>query len=359
MDRTELSKLHENPKAFADAPLTVCGWVRSIRDSKALGFIDLNDGSCFQGVQIVFEEDKVENFREIARQNVGAALSVTGNLVLTPQAKQPFEIHASEIRVEAPSTPDYPLQKKRHSLEFLRTIAHLRPRTNTFSAAYRVRSAAAFALHQFFQQNGFVYVHTPLITASDCEGAGEMFHVTALDLQNVPKDENGRVDYQQDFFGKHTSLTVSGQLEAECMALAFGKVYTFGPTFRAERSNTQRHAAEFWMVEPEIAFADLKDDMDLARDMIRSVIRYVMKTCPKDLEFFNSFIDKGLLERLNHVAGSDFGYITYTEAVKLLEKNNGKFEYPVSWGADLQTEHERYLTEQVFGKPVFVTDYPK
>ena len=359
MDRTELSKLHENPKAFADAPLTVCGWVRSIRDSKALGFIDLNDGSCFQGVQIVFEEDKVENFREIARQNVGAALSVTGNLVLTPQAKQPFEIHASEIRVEAPSTPDYPLQKKRHSLEFLRTIAHLRPRTNTFSAAYRVRSAAAFALHQFFQQNGFVYVHTPLITASDCEGAGEMFHVTALDLQNVPKDENGRVDYQQDFFGKHTSLTVSGQLEAECMALAFGKVYTFGPTFRAERSNTQRHAAEFWMVEPEIAFADLKDDMDLARDMIRSVIRYVMKTCPKDLEFFNSFIDKGLLERLNHVAGSDFGYITYTEAVKLLEKNNGRFEYPVSWGADLQTEHERYLTEQVFGKPVFVTDYPK
>jgi asparaginyl-tRNA synthetase len=359
LDRTELSKLHENPKAFADAPLTVCGWVRSIRDSKALGFIDLNDGSCFQGVQIVFEEDKVENFREIARQNVGAALSVTGNLVLTPQAKQPFEIHASEIRVEAPSTPDYPLQKKRHSLEFLRTIAHLRPRTNTFSAAYRVRSAAAFALHQFFQQNGFVYVHTPLITASDCEGAGEMFHVTALDLQNVPKDENGRVDYQQDFFGKHTSLTVSGQLEAECMALAFGKVYTFGPTFRAERSNTQRHAAEFWMVEPEIAFADLKDDMDLARDMIRSVIRYVMKTCPKDLEFFNSFIDKGLLERLNHVAGSDFGYITYTEAVKLLEKNNGRFEYPVSWGADLQTEHERYLTEQVFGKPVFVTDYPK
>jgi len=359
LDRTELSKLHENPKAFADAPLTVCGWVRSIRDSKALGFIDLNDGSCFQGVQIVFEEDKVENFREIARQNVGAALSVTGNLVLTPQAKQPFEIHASEIRVEAPSTPDYPLQKKRHSLEFLRTIAHLRPRTNTFSAAYRVRSAAAFALHQFFQQNGFVYVHTPLITASDCEGAGEMFHVTALDLQNVPKDENGRVDYQQDFFGKHTSLTVSGQLEAECMALAFGKVYTFGPTFRAERSNTQRHAAEFWMVEPEIAFADLKDDMDLARDMIRYVIRYVMKTCPKDLEFFNSFIDKGLLERLNHVAGSDFGYITYTEAVKLLEKNNGKFEYPVSWGADLQTEHERYLTEQVFGKPVFVTDYPK
>jgi asparaginyl-tRNA synthetase len=359
LDRTELSKLHENPKAFADAPLTVCGWVRSIRDSKALGFIDLNDGSCFQGVQIVFEEDKVENFREIARQNVGAALSVTGNLVLTPQAKQPFEIHASEIRVEAPSTPDYPLQKKRHSLEFLRTIAHLRPRTNTFSAAYRVRSAAAFALHQFFQQNGFVYVHTPLITASDCEGAGEMFHVTALDLQNVPKDENGRVDYQQDFFGKHTSLTVSGQLEAECMALAFGKVYTFGPTFRAECSNTQRHAAEFWMVEPEIAFADLKDDMDLARDMIRYVIRYVMKTCPKDLEFFNSFIDKGLLERLNHVVGSDFGCITYTEAVKLLEKNNGKFEYPVSWGADLQTEHERYLTEQVFGKPVFVTDYPK
>ena len=291
--------------------------------------------------------------------NVGAALVVTGQLLLTPEMKQPFEIHAEEILVEGPSTPDYPLQKKRHSLEYLRTVAHLRPRTNTFSAAFRVRSAAAFAIHKFFQENGFVYAHTPIITGSDCEGAGEMFHVTSLDLENVPKTEDGAVDYSQDFFQKSTSLTVSGQLEAECMAQAFGKVYTFGPTFRAERSYTQRHAAEFWMVEPEIAFADLEDDMELAEAMIKYVIRDVLETCAADIAFCNQFIDKGLLERLNHVVSSDFARVTYTEAVELLKKNNDAFEYKVEWGVDLQTEHEKYLTEQVFGRPVFVTDYPK
>ena len=359
MDRTEIAKLHQDPQAFAENPVTVCGWVRTIRDSKALGFIDLNDGSSFQGVQIVFEADRVENYREIARQNVGASLLVTGTLELTPQAKQPFEIHAERIEVLGASTPEYPLQKKRHSLEYLRTIAHLRPRTNTFSAAFRVRSAAAYAIHKFFQENGFVYVHTPLITGSDCEGAGEMFRVTTLDPENPPLSENGRVDYSQDFFQKQTSLTVSGQLEAECMAMAFGKVYTFGPTFRAEKSYTQRHAAEFWMIEPEIAFADLRDDMDLARDMMKSVIRYVMETCPMDLAFFNAYVDKGLIERLTHVADSDFACVTYTEAVELLKEHNDRFEYKAEWGADLQTEHEKYLTEQIFEKPVFVTDYPK
>ena len=359
MDRTEIAKLHQNPQAFAEAPVTVCGWVRTIRDSKALGFIDLNDGSSFQGVQVVFEADKVENYREIARQNVGASLLVTGKLELTPQAKQPFEIHAAQIEILGASTPEYPLQKKRHSLEYLRTIAHLRPRTNTFSAAFRVRSAAAYAIHQFFQENGFVYIHTPLITGSDCEGAGEMFRVTTLDPERPPLDENGRVDYAQDFFQKQTSLTVSGQLEAECMAMAFGKVYTFGPTFRAEKSYTQRHAAEFWMIEPEIAFADLQDDMDLARDMMKFVIRRVMDTCPMDLAFFNAYVDKGLIERLTHVVDSDFACVTYTEAVALLKEHNDKFEYKAEWGADLQTEHEKYLTEQLFGKPVFVTDYPK
>jgi len=359
LERTEISKLYENSAYFGGRQVTVCGWVRTLRDSKALGFIELNDGSCFKGIQIVFEEDKLANYKEIAKQNVGAAMVITGELLLTPEAKQPFEIHAVEIEVEGTSTPDYPLQKKRHSLEYLRTIAHLRPRTNTFSAAYRVRSAAAYAIHKFFQERGFVYAHTPLITGSDCEGAGEMFHVTTLDMENPPRKEDGSVDYTQDFFQKHTSLTVSGQLEAECMAMAFGKVYTFGPTFRAEKSYTQRHAAEFWMIEPEIAFADLQDDMNLARDMMKFVIQYVMDTCPADIEFFNKFIDTGLIERLTHVVNSDFGCVTYTEAVELLKKNNDNFEYKVEWGTDLQTEHEKYLTEQIFGKPVFVTDYPK
>ena len=359
MQRTEIRALYAGASQYAGQRVTVCGWVRTIRDSKTLGFIDLNDGSCFKGVQIVFEAEHVENYKEIAKQNVGAALRVTGIFVETPEAKQPFEIHAREIAVEGTSTPDYPLQKKRHSVEYLRTIAHLRPRTNLFSAAFRVRSAAAFAIHKFFQERGFVYAHTPLITASDCEGAGEMFRVTTLDLENVPRTESGEVDYSKDFFEKPASLTVSGQLEGECMALAFGKIYTFGPTFRAEKSYTQRHAAEFWMIEPEIAFADLQDDMALAKDMIQFIIRYVMETCQQDLAFFNQFVDKGLLERLSHVAESDFGHITYTEAIEILEKVNDRFEYKVHWGSDLQTEHEKYLTEQVFGRPVFVTDYPK
>ena len=359
MERTEISRLYADPQSFGGKTVTVCGWARTIRDSKALGFIDLNDGSCFKGVQIVFEADKLPNYKDIAKLNVGSAIVVTGELLLTPEAKQPFEIHASEIIVEGASTPDYPLQKKRHTMEYLRTIAHLRPRTNTFSAAFRVRSAAAYAIHKFFNENGFVYAHTPLITGSDCEGAGEMFTVTTLDPENLPRTEDGAVDYSQDFFQKHTSLTVSGQLEAECMAMAFGKVYTFGPTFRAEKSYTQRHAAEFWMIEPEIAFADLQDDMQLAEDMMKFVIRYVMDTCPQDIAFFNQFVDKGLVDRLNNVVNSDFARVTYTEAVELLKKNNENFEYKVDWGTDLQTEHEKYLTEQVFGKPVFVTDYPK
>lgn len=359
MERTEIDALHHDAAAYSGKTITVCGWARTIRDSKNLGFIDLNDGSSFKGVQIVFEADKINNFKEIAKQNVGAALCVTGELLLTPEAKQPFEIHAAEITVEGPSTPDYPLQKKRHTVDYLRTIAHLRPRTNLFSAAFRVRSAAAYAIHKFFNERGFVYVHTPLITGSDCEGAGEMFRVTTLDPENPPRNEDGTIDFSQDFFGKPTSLTVSGQLEGECMAMAFGKIYTFGPTFRAEKSYTPRHAAEFWMIEPEIAFADLNDDMDLAKDMIQYIIKYVMETCPQDIAFFNQFVDKGLIERLEHVANSDFARVTYTEAVELLEKNNDKFEYKVEWGCDLQTEHERYLTEQIFKKPVFVTDYPK
>lgn len=359
MNRTLISELYAHPEAFGGKQTTVCGWVRTIRDSKSLGFIDLNDGSCFKGIQIVFEDGKIGNYKDIAKLNVGSALSVTGELVLTPQAKQPFEIHAAEISVEGASTPDYPLQKKRHSLEYLRTIAHLRPRTNTFSAAFRVRSAAAYAIHRFFQERGFVYANTPLITASDCEGAGEMFSVTTLDPDKPPRLEDGSIDYAQDFFGKHASLTVSGQLEAECMAMAFGKVYTFGPTFRAEKSYTQRHAAEFWMVEPEIAFADLRDDMELAEGMMKYVIRSVMETCPDDIAFFNRFVDTGLTARLQNVADSDFVRISYTEAVELLKKNNAAFEYPVEWGVDLQTEHEKYLTEKVFGKPVFVFNYPK
>lgn len=359
MKRMEIKELYARADELSGKTVTVCGWVRTVRNSKVLGFIELNDGSCFKGLQIVLEDGKVENFREIVKMNVGAALRVSGQVVLTPGMKQPLEIHADAVEVEGLSTPDYPLQKKRHSLEYLRTIAHLRPRTNTFSAAFRVRSAAAYALHKFFQEQNFVYVHTPLITGSDCEGAGEMFHVTTLDLENLPKDDEGRVDYSQDFFQKHTSLTVSGQLEGECMAMAFGKIYTFGPTFRAERSFTPRHAAEFWMIEPEIAFADLDDDMELAEAMMKYVIRYVMETCPDDLAFFNQFVDKGLLERLSGVVHAEFARITYTEAVKILEEHNDEFEYKVSWGSDLQTEHEKYLTEKVFGRPVFVTDYPK
>ena len=359
MKRTEIVALYSQTEQFSGQTVTVCGWVRTIRDSKALGFMELNDGSCFKGVQVVFEADKLENFKEIAKLNVGAAVKVTGTLLETPEAKQPFEIHADEVSVEGTSSPEYPLQKKRHSLEYLRTIAHLRPRTNTFSAVFRVRSAAAYAIHKFFQENGFVYAHTPILTGSDCEGAGEMFTATSFNLNELPKTEDGKVDFAQDFFGKHTSLTVSGQLEAECMAMAFGKVYTFGPTFRAEKSYTQRHAAEFWMIEPEIAFADLQDDMELARDMIQSVIHYVLDTCPADMQFFNSFYDKGLIEHLNKLVEAEFAHITYTEAVEILQKNNDRFEYKVEWGSDLQTEHERYLTEVVFQKPVFVTDYPK
>ncbi len=356
MDRIEISKLFKNPK---EEKVTVCGWIRNIRDSKALGFIELNDGSGFKSLQVVFEDSKIDNFKEIAKLNVGAAIVVEGQIVLTPGAKQPLEIHAEKITVEGASSPDYPLQKKRHSVEFLRTIAHLRPRTNTFSAVFRVRAVAAYAIHKFFNERGFYYVNTPLITGSDCEGAGEMFRVTTLDMENPPKTEDGKVDFSKDFFGKSTNLTVSGQLEGECMAMAFSKIYTFGPTFRAENSNTPRHAAEFWMIEPEIAFADLKDDMDLATDMIKSVLAYVMEQCPDEMKFFNDFYDKTLLERLNGIVNSEFGHVTYTEAIEQLEKVKDRFDYPVYWGCDLQTEHERYLTEEVYKKPLFVTDYPK
>ncbi len=359
MERLEIKKLYECPENYGDKTVTVCGWVKTLRDSKAIGFIEINDGSCFKGVQIVFEAQKLENYKEIAKLNVGAAIKVTGKLVLTPQASQPFEINADEISIEALSTADYPLQKKRHSLEYLRTIAHLRPRTNTFNAVFRVRSVAAYAIHKFFTEQGFVYAHTPLISCSDCEGAGEMFKVTTLDLENVPKTDDGEVDYGEDFFKKPAYLTVSGQLQGETMALAFGKIYTFGPTFRAEKSYTQRHAAEFWMIEPEMAFAELCDNMDVAEAMIKFVINYVLENCSQELEFLNKFIDKGLIERLQAVAGSDFGRVSYTDAVKMLEEHNDEFEYKVSWGCDLQTEHERYLTEQIFKRPVFVTDYPK
>ena len=359
MERTVIAALFADQEALSGQTITVCGWARTIRDMKTFGFIELNDGSCFKNLQVVMDANALDNYKEIAGQNVGAALIVTGTVVLTPQAKQPLEVKAASIAVEGPSAPDYPLQKKRHSVEFLRTIQHLRPRTNLFSAAFRVRSVAAHAIHCFFQDRGFVYAHTPIITASDCEGAGEMFQVTTLDLANVPMTEDGQVDYSQDFFGKKASLTVSGQLNAENFAMAFGNVYTFGPTFRAENSNTARHAAEFWMVEPEMAFADLNDYMDTAEDMIKYIIRFVMERCPDEMNFFNSFVDKGLKERLEHVASSDFGRVSYTEAVELLKKVNDKFDYKVEWGCDLQTEHERYLTEQVFKKPVFVTDYPK
>ena len=358
MNLIEIRELYKNQEAYLDKEITVGGWVRSIRDSKAFGFIVINDGTFFTPLQVVYHDD-MENFEEISKLNVGAAVVVTGTLVATPQAKQPFEIQAKTVTVEGASAPDYPLQKKRHSFEYLRTIAHLRPRTNTFQAVFRVRSLTAYALHKFFQERGFVYVHTPIITGSDCEGAGEMFRVTTMNMENVPKTENGAVDYTQDFFGKETSLTVSGQLNAETYAQAFGNVYTFGPTFRAENSNTTRHAAEFWMLEPEMAFADLEDDMDLAEDMLKYVINYVMKNAPEEMNFFNSFVDKGLIDRLTNVATSEFARITYTDAIEILKKHNDKFEFKVSWGIDLQTEHERYLTEEVYKRPVFVTDYPK
>ena len=358
MNLIEIRELYKNQEAYLDKEITVGGWVRSIRDSKAFGFIVINAGTFFTPLQVVYHDD-MENFEEISKLNVGAAVVVTGTLVATPQAKQPFEIQAKTVTVEGASAPDYPLQKKRHSFEYLRTIAHLRPRTNTFQAVFRVRSLTAYALHKFFQERGFVYVHTPIITGSDCEGAGEMFRVTTMDMENVPKTENGAVDYTQDFFGKETSLTVSGQLNAETYAQAFGNVYTFGPTFRAENSNTTRHAAEFWMLEPEMAFADLEDDMDLAVDMLKYVINYVMENAPEEMNFFNSFVDKGLIDRLTNVATSEFARITYTDAIEILKKHNDKFEFKVSWGIDLQTEHERYLTEEVYKRPVFVTDYPK
>ena len=355
---TEVRKLFRETEKYLDQKVTVGGWVRSIRDSKTFGFMVLNDGTYFNTLQVVFH-DAMGNFDEIRRLNVGAAVIVTGTLVATPQAKQPFEIQADTIEVEGTSTPDYPLQKKRHSLEFLRTMPHLRQRTNTFQAVFRVRSLIAYAIHKFFQERDFVYVHTPLITGSDAEGAGEMFQVTTLDLANVPKNEDGSIRYEEDFFGKLTNLTVSGQLNGETFAQAFRNIYTFGPTFRAENSNTTRHAAEFWMIEPEIAFADLEDDMQLAEDMLKYIIRYVLDNAPEEMAFFNSFVDKGLIERLEAIEKAKFGHVTYTEAIEILEKADVKFEYPVKWGIDLQTEHERYLTEQVFKGPVFVTDYPK
>ena len=359
MNRTKIAQIFADQEALGGQTVTVCGWARTIRDMKTFGFIELNDGSCFKNLQVVMDANTLDNYKEIAGQNVGAALQVEGQVVLTPQAKQPLEIKAARIAVEGASAPDYPLQKKRHSVEFLRTIQHLRPRTNLFSAAFRVRSVAAYAIHSFFQERGFVYVHTPIITASDCEGAGEMFKVTTLDLENLPRTQDGAVDYSKDFFGKPANLTVSGQLNAENFAMAFGDVYTFGPTFRAENSNTQRHAAEFWMIEPEMAFCDLAGDMDIAEAMIKYIIRTVLEKCPDDMAFFNSFVDKGLLERLEHVASSDFARVSYTEAIDILKSSGHKFEYPVDWGCDLQTEHERFLTEHHFKKPVFVTDYPK
>lgn len=354
-----IKTLYKESEKYADREISVNGWIRTNRDSNCFGFIELNDGSFFKSMQLVYEADKLSNFEEIAKLPVATAVLAKGVFVLTPDAKQPFELKCSEISVLAPSNSEYPLQKKRHTLEFLREIAHLRPRSNTFSAVFRVRSLVAYAIHQFFQEQGFVYVHTPIITASDCEGAGEMFRVTTLNMNDLPKDESGQVCYDDDFFGKEAGLTVSGQLEGETFALAFGKIYTFGPTFRAENSNTARHASEFWMVEPEIAFADLEDNMELAEAMIKYIINYLLDNAKEEMEFFNNFVDKGLLERLDNIVKSDFVRITYTEACELLKKSKMPFQYPVEWGIDLQTEHERYLTEEIFKKPVFVTDYPK
>ncbi len=359
MKRTEIVDIFAKLDSLKDTNVTVCGWVRTIRQSKNIAFMELNDGSAFKGLQIILDKQTLPNFDEIASQNVGAAICITGKLIATPEMKQPCELQATEAFVEGTSAPEYPLQKKRHSLEFLRTIQHLRPRTNTFSAAFRVRSVAAYAIHTFFNSRGFVYSHTPLITASDAEGAGEMFRVTTLPAENPPINEDGTVNFKEDFFGKATSLTVSGQLEAECMAMAFGKVYTFGPTFRAEKSNTARHAAEFWMIEPEIAFADLHDDMELARDMLKFVLKYVVDNCPAELDFFEQHFEKGLKDKLNSVINADFATVTYTKAIELLKESGHEFQYPVEWGCDLQTEHERYLTEEIFNKPLFVTDYPK
>jgi len=358
MQLTTVKELFKEREKYLNTKVHVGGWIRSIRDSKAFGFIVLNDGTCFDTLQIVYH-DTMENFAEISKLNVGAAIITKGTLVATPEAKQPFEIQADEVIVEGTSGTDYPLQKKRHTFEYLRTISHLRPRANTFKAVFRVRSLIAYAIHQYFQEQGFVYVHTPLITGSDCEGAGEMFQVTTMDLNNIPKNADGSIDFTQDFFGKPTNLTVSGQLNGEAYAMAFRNIYTFGPTFRAENSNTTRHAAEFWMIEPEMAFADLNDNMAVAEGMLKHVIRYVLENAPAEMNFFNQFVDKGLIERLNHVLHSDFAHVTYTDAIAILEKHNDEFEYKVSWGCDLQTEHERYLTEKEFRRPVFVTDYPK
>ena len=358
MELITVRELFKNTEKYVDQEIEIGGWVRNKRPSKQFGFIVLNDGTYFTPVQVVYN-DSIENFQEVSKINVGAALIVKGTLVLTPNAKQPFEIQAKTVTVEGPSSGDYPLQPKKHSMEFLRSIPHLRPRANTFQAVFRVRSLAAMAIHQFFQERDFVYVHTPLITGSDCEGAGEMFQVTTLDLKNIPLTEDGKVDFSKDFYGKPTNLTVSGQLNGETYAMAFRNIYTFGPTFRAENSNTTRHAAEFWMIEPEMAFADLDDLLRVEEDMLKYIISYVLEHAPEEMAFFNQFVDKGLLDRLNNILNNDFGRITYTDAVALLEKHNDQFEYPVSWGCDLQTEHERYLTEVIFKKPVFVTDYPK
>lgn len=359
MNDTQIREFFKNTKDYVDKEVVVRGWVRTNRNSKNFGFIELNDGTFFKSVQIVYESEKIDNFAEVSKAPIAAALRVRGMFVLTPDAKQPFEIKAKEIVTEAASEGDYPLQKKRHTMEFLREIAHLRPRSNTFSAVFRVRSLVAYAIHKFFQDQNFVYVHTPIITGSDCEGAGEMFKVTTLDMNDVPKTEENSVDYSKDFFGKETGLTVSGQLEGEAFAMAFRNIYTFGPTFRAENSNTARHASEFWMIEPEIAFADLEDNMELAEAMVKYIINYVLEHAPEEMNFFNSFVDKGLLARLDNIVNSDFGRVSYTEAVDILKKSGKEFQYPVEWGIDLQTEHERYLTEEVFQKPLFVTDYPK
>ena len=358
MELTNIREIFRNKDKFADKEVTIGGWVRSNRNSKNFGFIVVNDGTFFEPIQVVYGNG-LDNYDEVGKINVGAAIIVRGTLVLTPDAKQPFEIQAAEVTVEGASTSDYPLQKKRHTFEYLRTISHLRPRTNTFEAVFRVRSLCAYAIHKFFQERDFVYVHTPLITGSDCEGAGEMFQVTTLDLNNLPMTEEGKVDFSKDFFNKPTNLTVSGQLNGETYAMAFKNIYTFGPTFRAENSNTTRHAAEFWMIEPEIAFADLEDDMMLAESMLKYVINYVLENAPEEMAFFNNFVDKGLLDRLRNVVENDFARVTYTEAIDILSKHNDKFDYKVSWGCDLQTEHERYLTEQIYKRPVFVTDYPK
>ena len=350
MERVEIKKLYRNTKDYAGNDVKVFGWIRNIRDSKVFGFIELNDGSFFKSVQVVFEENIVSNFADVAKLNIGSSIFVEGTLVETPDAKQPFEIKAKTIEIEGTSTPDYPLQNKRHTFEYLRDIAHLRPRTNTFSAVFRVRSQVAFAIHKFFQEKGFVYVHTPLITGSDCEGAGEMFRVTTMDMENPPRNDKGEIDYTKDFFGKSTNLTVSGQLNGETYAMAFGNIYTFGPTFRAENSNTARHAAEFWMIEPEMAFADLNDDMDIAEEMVKYIINYLLENAPEEMEFFNNFVDKGLLDRLNNIVNNDFERLTYTKAIELLLPHKDEFKYPVYWGVDLQTEHERYLTEKIFPK---------